>query len=294
MMDSEYKLTRSQREGLVITVRMFGPLSVRVAERVLGPRDLGGVKPRRVLELLLVSNRAVTKDELIDDLWGDKPPRDPIATLEAYVSVLRSSLQPGVHRDDSLIATEPGAYRLVRDRAFIDADRFDEVIRSLPSLTGDERRAALSEACVLADGPLLQDERYAEWIQGPRRHYDRLRLEVHVAAAEANLADGDAARALDCAEKAMLVDRTCEPAYHAAMRAAGLLGRRDMILGFFTQCERVLNADLGVPPMAATSALRDQLIDEGRLVGAGVGTATWSPASERPSVDAIWPLSRFQ
>ena len=188
---------------------------------------------------------------------------------------------------DSLSASESAGWNGLPGgpAVCIDADRFDEVIRSLPSLTGDERRAALNEACVLADGPLLQDERYAEWVQGPRRHYDRLRLEVHVAAAEANLADGDAALALDCAEKAMLVDRTCEPAYHAAMRAAGLLGRRDMILGFFTQCERVLNADLGVPPMAATSALRDQLIDEGRVVGAGVGLSTWSPASERPSVD---------
>lgn len=278
----------------MITVRMFGPLSVRVAERVLGPRDLGGVKPRRVLELLLVNQRAVTKEELIEDLWGDKQPRDPIATLEAYVSVLRSSLQPGVHRDDSLIATEPGAYRLVRDRAFIDADRFDEVLRSLPALTGDDRLLALNEACVLAEGPLLQDERFAEWVQGPRRHYERLRLEVLVAAAEANLAAGDAALVLDCAEKAMLIDRTCEPAYHTAMRAAGSFGRRDMVLGFFDQCQRALAADLGVPPMAATSALRDQLVDEGRLVGAGVGAASWAPATERVAVDAIWPLSRFQ
>jgi DNA-binding SARP family transcriptional activator len=242
----------------------------------------------------LVNARAVTKDELIDDLWGDKLPRDPIATLEAYVSVLRSCLQPGVHRDDSLIATEPGAYRLVRDRAFIDVDRFDEVIRSLPGLTGDDRRAALNEACVLAKGPLLQDERYAEWVQGPRRHYDRLRLEVHVAAAEANLDEGEAAAALDLAEKAMLIDRTCESGYHAAMRAAGLLGRRDMILGFFDQCERALRVDLGVPPMQATSALRDQLVDERRLVGAGAGASTWSPALEHMPVDTVWPLSRFR
>lgn len=67
-----------------------------------------------------------------------------------------------------------------------------------------------------------------------------------------------------------------------------------MVLGFFDQCQRALVSDLGVPPMAATSALRDQLVDEGRLVGAGVGGASWTPATERATADAIWPLSRFQ
>jgi DNA-binding SARP family transcriptional activator len=277
----------------VITVGIFGTLSVRVGERVLGPRDLGGVKPRRLLELLLLNDRAVTKDELIDELWGDKMPRDPIATLEAYVSVLRSSLQPGVHRDDSLIATEPGAYRLVRERADIDVDRFDSLIRLLPGTAGAERRALLMEACSYAVAPILADERYVEWTQGPRRHYERLRLEVHVAAAEAYLDEGMVGTALDLAERAVAIDRSCESAYHMAMRAAGQLGRRDMVLRFFEQCERAVRLELDSPPMPATIALRDELLDERRLVGAATG-GTWSPAIEHASVDAVWPLSRFR
>lgn len=252
----------------MITIRMFGPLSVRVGERVLGHRDLGGVKPRRLLELLLVHERAVAKDELIDHLWGDKLPRDPIATLEAYVSVLRSSLQPGVHRDDSLIATVPGAYRLVRERADIDVDRFEALLRALPVADEHERRTMLTEAATLASAPLLEDERYAEWVQGPRRHYDRMRLDVHVAAAEAQLDAEVPAVALDLAERAVRIDRACEPAYHVAMRAAGQMGRRDLVAGWFEQCERALRAELDVPVMPATVALRDQLLDERVLVGA--------------------------
>ena len=253
----------------MITVRMFGPLSVRVGARVLGPRDLGGVKPRRLFELLLVQERAVAKDELIDDLWGDKLPRDPIATLEAYVSVLRSSLQPGVHRDQSLIATQHGAYRLVRERADIDIVRFDALLRALPLADDDERRTMLVEAATLASAPLLEDERYAEWVQAPRRHYERLRLEVHVAAAEALLEEGSISAALDLAERAIGIDRSCESGYHAAMRAAGSLGRRDMVVRYFDQCERALRSELDVPVMPATAALRDELLDGRHLVGAG-------------------------
>lgn len=276
-----------------ITVGIFGTLSVRVGDRTMGPRDLGGVKPRRLLELLLLSDRAVSKDELIDELWGDRMPRDPIATLEAYVSVLRSSLQPGVHRDQSLIATEPGAYRLVRERADIDLDRFDALIRALPGTAGAERRALLMEACSLGVAPILSEERYVEWTQGPRRHYERLRLEVHVAAAEAFLEADMVGTALDLAERAVAIDRSCEPAYHVAMRAAGRMGRRDMVVRFFEQCERGLRAELDVPPMPATVALRDELLDERRLVGAGTG-GTWSPAREDAAAEAVWPMSRFR
>lgn len=276
-----------------ITVGMFGTLTVRVDERVLGPRDLGGVKPRRLLELLLLREGAVTKDELIDQLWGDKMPRDPIATLEAYVSVLRNALQPGVHRDQSLIATEPGAYRLVRERADIDVDRFDALLRSLPGATGDERRALLLEACSLATAPVFADERYVEWTQGPRRHYERLRLDAHVAAAQAFLDADLVGAALDLAERAITIDRSCESAYHVAMRAAGQLGRRDMVMRFFEQCERSVRAELDVAPMPATMSLRDELLDDRRLAGAAVG-GNWLPATEHAAVDTVWPLSRFR
>jgi SARP family transcriptional regulator, regulator of embCAB operon len=287
-------MTLRQREGDVITVQMFGPLTVRVGGRALAQRDLGGAKPRQLLQLLLVHQRSVTKDELIDHLWGDRPPRDPIATLEAYVSVLRSNLQPGVRRDDSVIATEAGAYRFVRERAIIDVDRFEALVRSLPAADAEERRLALVEACSLAMAPLLQDERYAEWVQAPRRHYDRLRLETMVAAAELHVDLGAPAVALDHAEQAMLADPSCEAAYHVAMTASSLLGRRDMVARFYQQCERALRIELDVPPMAETTRLRDHLLaDERRLVGASAGEGMWMPAGESV-MPSIRPLSRFR
>lgn len=279
----------------MIQVEMFGPLTVRVGGRALAQRDLGGVKPRQVLELLLVHQRAVTKDELIDAVWGDRAPRDPVATLEAYVSVLRSGLQPGVHRDESVIATEAGAYRFVRERADIDVDRFDAIIRSLAVADDDERRAGLVAACALASAPLLEDERYAEWVQGPRRHYERMRLEALVAAAELHVDAGMPAVALDHAELAMLADPTCEAACEAAMLAASRLGRRDLVARLYQQCERALRMELGVRPMEATTRLRDGLLaDDRRLVGASAGSAMWSPAGEPVTAGSLRPLSRFR
>ncbi len=48
-------------------VGLFGPLSVEVDERRLGPRDFGGLKPKQVVEVLLVQRgRAVPKDEIAE------------------------------------------------------------------------------------------------------------------------------------------------------------------------------------------------------------------------------------
>lgn len=279
----------------MITVNLFGPLRVTVAGREIGPRDLRGVKPRQILELLALHRRPVSKEEMIEALWGRRVPVDPVAALESYVSVLRSVLQPGVHRNDSLIATVPGGYVLVRERATVDIDRFDEIVRSLPMLSADDRRVLLGEAAAIAVGRVLENEPYAEWVQAERRHHERLRLEVFVAAAEACLDLGDGVTALEMAERATDADASCEVGYVAGMRAAGLMGRRDLVARIYQQCERSLRSELGVAPMPATSALRDELLATGRhLVGAGVGFGTMLDADERDLTAVRWPSSRFR
>jgi hypothetical protein len=48
----------------MLAVRMLGPLQVDGTHR-LGPRDFGGIKPRRLLEILLAARgRAVPKERL--------------------------------------------------------------------------------------------------------------------------------------------------------------------------------------------------------------------------------------
>lgn len=39
----------------MVAVRLFGPIEVTVNEQCLGPHDFGGVKPKQVLEALLIA-----------------------------------------------------------------------------------------------------------------------------------------------------------------------------------------------------------------------------------------------
>jgi DNA-binding SARP family transcriptional activator len=75
---------------------MFGPLQLDLAGDRRGPRDLGGVKPKQLLEILLLEReRMVPKDRLADLLWGERLPQRVTATIESYVSVLRRALDDG-------------------------------------------------------------------------------------------------------------------------------------------------------------------------------------------------------
>ena len=48
-------------------MRMFGPLQLQAGGTRLGPRDLGGVKPKQLLEVLLLERgRPVPKDRIAE------------------------------------------------------------------------------------------------------------------------------------------------------------------------------------------------------------------------------------
>src|SRR5215217_5855697 len=93
-------------EGLrvlsAIRVELFGATAVVLPD---GSRvtDLGGIKPRQVLEMLALSVGApVSKDRLVEQLWGGNPPRTFMATLESYISLLRRRLGVGRGRGSAL------------------------------------------------------------------------------------------------------------------------------------------------------------------------------------------------
>jgi DNA-binding SARP family transcriptional activator len=57
--------------------------------------ELGRPKQRALLAVLLVhANQVVALDRLIEELWGQQPPAQATASLQAYVSNLRRALEP--------------------------------------------------------------------------------------------------------------------------------------------------------------------------------------------------------
>lgn len=76
-----------------VSFRVLGP--VEAVSDTAGLVDLGGLKQRAVLALLIVSaGRVVSLERVVSELWDEDPPARAISSLQAYVSRLRRLLEP--------------------------------------------------------------------------------------------------------------------------------------------------------------------------------------------------------
>src|SRR5690242_18389395 len=82
-----------------LTVGLLGPLSAHLNGKPVAP---SAAKQRQVLALLaLNAGRVVTVSTLIEELWGDNPPRSYSTTLQTYILQLRNALSAAAPDDAS-------------------------------------------------------------------------------------------------------------------------------------------------------------------------------------------------
>src|SRR5215212_1103995 len=100
--------------------RVLGPLEVAGDD---GGLELGGLKQRSVLAMLVLNaGEVVSKDRLVDALWGASPPLTAGKTVQVYVSRLRKALA-----DDRLVTRAPG-YVLYLEPGELDLARFEALV----------------------------------------------------------------------------------------------------------------------------------------------------------------------
>jgi DNA-binding SARP family transcriptional activator len=241
-------------------IGLFGALSVETAHGMLGPSDLGGVRPKQVLEILVVARGRLVPTERIADLLWAEPRAGAAASIQTFVSVLRRHLSDDREHARRLLVTETGAYRFATDLVDLDLDRFDELLeRSGREPTGRARRS-LAQALALAQGEVLEDEPYAGWAQDLRGSYRGRVLGARLDAAEHALAELDFTDALAHTEIAASLDRFSERAHRIAMLALYALGRQHDALARYRCYRALLDQELGLEPTAETRALESAIL----------------------------------
>src|SRR2546426_6688095 len=119
---------------------LLGPLE---ASRDGEPIALGGQKRRALLAVLLLdANSVVSRDRLIDALWGEDPPETARNTIQVYISQLRKLLPEGA------LETVPPGYRLVVEPKQIDLFEFARL--------SEEGRTALAAGDAVAGADSLR------------------------------------------------------------------------------------------------------------------------------------------
>ncbi|MDQ1396555.1 MAG: hypothetical protein QOG64_1814, partial [Acidimicrobiaceae bacterium] len=180
--------------------RILGPLEVIHDGHAV---DVGGLKQRAVLALLLVDgNRVVSLDRLIDQLWGDEAPPRATGSLQAYISNLRRALEPGrpPRTPPSVLVTLPPGYVLRIADEDLDAARFQHLAvegrRRLDEGRPADAYEALSTALALWRGPALADFSYHTFARTESARLDELRLTALEDRIEAEMALGRHAAAV--------------------------------------------------------------------------------------------------
>lgn len=262
-------------------IQLFGALQIRHGGRTLRGGDLGGAKPRAILELLLLARgRTVSKDRLADALWGERPPRNVAAALEHHVCVLRQRLCDDPELAHRVVVTEPGAYRLDTGLVDTDIDEFDRLVRESETSDDDRRRCLLSRAVELAVDDLLDDAPYAPWTEHDRERYREKVARAHLWLARDALAGHHFVQTLRHAEDALRVAPYSEAAFRMIMVADHGLGHGDLARRAHARCRQVLADHLGATPSHETDALAAEIAagaPAGHLVAVLLGGSTPRP-----------------
>ncbi|WP_236581570.1 AfsR/SARP family transcriptional regulator, partial [Rhodococcus sp. T7] len=106
-----------------IQVALLGEVSTR-RSGALAP--LPGTRARSLLVALARDpGRSRSAQALIDEVWGEDPPRSPMNALHTQVSRLRAALPDGA------LEIGPAGYRLAVSRDAVDLTRAEDVARRL-------------------------------------------------------------------------------------------------------------------------------------------------------------------
>jgi predicted ATPase/DNA-binding SARP family transcriptional activator len=222
---------------------LLGPI------QVLGdgaPLSLGQPKQRVLLaSLLLRRGRFASREELIEAIWGHRPPQSAVGSLHVYVHGLRRLV--GAER----IESRGTAYRIRLGPGELDLDGFEELVnqarRDLDARDAERAARVVEEALGLWRGPALGDLP-SETLTAERAHLEELRLSALELQIDIDLARGKEDHVL-----ARVWTLIAEHPYRERLREQQILGlyragRQKDALEAYQQAREVLVEELGIEP----------------------------------------------
>lgn len=243
-----------------ITIRCLGAFEVIREGHPLGSDAWPRTAPRRLLQYLLLQDRPVHREEVMEALWPGVEPRHGANQLRVALTHLRRVLEPQRHAREpsSILHTSGSTIAVARDRLDLDLDRFRRALVRASASQDALRRDALAEAISLYRGPLLADDPFEDWVRQHRDRLGRQYVEALTLLAEADEHEGRHEHALTRWSAAIEADSATEHAYRGLIRCYLALGRTPDALRAFGLCRQAL-ADLGTVPSPETLALGEQI-----------------------------------
>lgn len=255
----------------MMRIALFGATTVWGPVARVDAKELGGAKPRQLLQMLALElGTAVPKERLAERLWNGRPPASYISTLESYVCLLRRRLSAAGMERGTLVTTgcgyllDPGQVEVdvAEARGMLAASRAGATDRSRgPDLARD-----VAHVLDLVTGELLADEPYAMWAIEEREAFTALLSDACVAGARQANRAGRSDLALRLSKAAVSHRFASETATEELMRALWRTGHRTEALQTYAGLRETLLDEFGLEPGPASRRLYLAVLRSGAML----------------------------
>ena len=238
--------------------RLLGPVEARAEGR---PLALAGARQRALLAVLLLrAGEPVSRERVIADLWGERPPDGAVKTVQAVVSRLRRALGGEAAR----VVSSAAGYRLRVEPDELDLGRFERLCtegrRALAA--GRHERAAARLGAALAEwrGPPLADVSFEPFAPPEVARLEDLRAAAFEDRIEADLAMGRGAELVGELEGLVAAEPLRERLRGQLMLALYRAGRQGEALHVYRDAVRTLDSELGLRPGPELERLQQAIL----------------------------------
>ncbi|MEU0885795.1 BTAD domain-containing putative transcriptional regulator [Lentzea sp. NPDC005914] len=235
-----------------VRLGVLGRLTVVAGGR---PVEISSLKQRCLLGLLaLQANEAVSREEIIDVLWGEAPPATCVDLVHSYTSRLRQILRQLAPRAPQITATHDG-YRLTARPDQVDVLRFTGLLATAGASTEPEFTVdLLEEALTTWRGSVLADTTSALWQHPAAIAAGQRRLAAVLHHADLAIRLHRPERAVEQLSAVATTEPLHEGLHARLMSALAASGQRAKALHLFTEIRGRLTTELGIDPAAELRA----------------------------------------
>ena len=212
-------------------------------------------KNRALLFYLAAQSHSISRDHFLSFFWPDSERSQAQKVLRTMIYDLRKTLGEAFQVEDEVIALTPGT--------FVDLNVFSSTLKSpIPTIQGLEKALELYRGDFLDGFSLPDASQFDDWAEAERERYRLKAIQGFASLAHLYENNGDFPPALEAIRRALKFDSLQEDLYRDLMRLLYKNGDRAGMIRQYEILRKLLDEELGVPPMPETRALYDALIND--------------------------------
>jgi DNA-binding SARP family transcriptional activator len=241
----------------MLSIQLLGTPQILQGDQ---PLALTRKKSRALLFYLAAHDKPLTREHLLAFFWPDSDRVSAQQVLRTTLHGLRQALGAALIADDNTLALSPDVD--------IDVRVFESTLagRALQLPTANVQ--LLTSTLQLYRGDFLtgftlnDSSEFEDWITEQQEHYRRLAIRGFIALANRHEQQRHYDDALEALNRALSFDPLQEDVQRSALRLHYLAGDRPGAIRRYEALRKLLDEEMGVPPMAETRALYDEIISD--------------------------------